>query len=358
MKAFHKTPGSHPVHSTPPGTGTFSSRAITLVAILVTTAVILVMLELGARQVVPSGTPLERARAVITAEGLPALADLFEPDPERFWKLRSSLRQYRVQGTIEGYPIDFTVSTDNKGRRVTPMSDDPGAPVVWTLGDSATFGLGVDDDQAWPARLALMALDQQQPLNVFNYGVPGYTAWQGLQQLRQLLETDSPPDFLVAGFWANDKATWTGRSDVETARLLARAGSPMAWINRLALLKLWAERSPVRHATGNARPRLSEQEFTDCLGQIIHLCRQYHVHVALLVWPSRPQVEERQRDLYGYQRLVENTALEEGCSLINPAQRFIAAGKNCFVDNFHGNAEGCRLAAEEAWAWLSTNLEK
>jgi len=330
-----------------------------VLGILLVTAGMLTLAEITVRWLM--GAPasmLDQAKTVITAAGLPALTDLFEPDPVLFWKLRPNLRSVRIQGTLEGYPLDFTVSTDSQGRRITSLSEASGAPVLWALGDSSTFGLGVENDETWPAWLNRIAGDHQQTLNVINYGVPGYTAWQGLRQLEQLLTTEPPPDFLVAGFWANDKAVWMGRSDPETARMLRPAWFPIDWIQHLALFRLLQKTFPAAAGRASHRPRLNEREFTTCLKELVYCCQRNHITVALLVWPSRIQVEERQRELYGYQRLVQNTADDVGCYLINPAGAFMAFGADCFVDNFHGSALGCRLTAEAVWVWVSATLNR
>lgn len=331
-------------------------RVLTGAAVVLGALGILIVLEAAARWVMPiPASPLDQARHVITAAGLPALADLFEPDDQLFWRLRPNLQAVRVRGTLEGYPLDFTVSTDRCGRRITPRTEGQNIPTVWALGDSATFGLGVEDEDTWPAWLHRIAAAHDQPIQVFNYGTPGYTAWQGLRQLELLLTTDTAPDVLVAGFWANDQAVWAGRSDAETARWLASRSFPGSWIHRLALFRLLEPVFPDSPVQAD-RPRLNAAEFTACLDQMARLCREQHIVLALLVWPSRIQVLEHQRELHGYQRLVQNTAASSGCFLIDPAAAFMSRGTACFVDNYHGSALGCRLTGEVIWEWLSRIL--
>jgi hypothetical protein len=74
------------------------------------------------------------------------------------------------------------------------------------LGDSVTFGTGVDRQQAYPARLQ-EALEPrvQRPVEVINAGVPGYTPFNQLQYYRSTgrkLEAD----MVVVGFCMNDIA--------------------------------------------------------------------------------------------------------------------------------------------------------
>lgn len=48
----------------------------------------------------------------------------------------------------------FFVRTNAAGFRGPPLDDPPTRPRVLCLGDSVTFGWGVEDDESWPARLA------------------------------------------------------------------------------------------------------------------------------------------------------------------------------------------------------------
>lgn len=48
----------------------------------------------------------------------------------------------------------FSVTTNADGFRGPPLDTPPARPRVLCLGDSVTFGWGVEDDESWPARLA------------------------------------------------------------------------------------------------------------------------------------------------------------------------------------------------------------
>ncbi|MEM7203692.1 MAG: GDSL-type esterase/lipase family protein [Planctomycetota bacterium] len=58
---------------------------------------------------------------------------------------------------------------------------DPEALRIAVFGDSVSFGFGVADDEAWPARLRelLAAKAGTRPVQLRNYAVPGYTTTQG-----------------------------------------------------------------------------------------------------------------------------------------------------------------------------------
>jgi lysophospholipase L1-like esterase len=313
-------------------------------------------LEGLARLFVPAPpTLMGEARTAITAQGLPALAPLLDPDPALFWRLKPDLLRVPVAGRIGSYPIRFNVSTDSRGFRAGAVSPAPGARRLLVLGDSASFGLGVEDAEAWPAKLGgLLAQEGAPPgWEIINAAVPGYTAYQGLQFLKTRGDA-LRPGMVVAEFWANDKADWSSRSDMEHADMMRRQAlllnSRLAW----AMNRFRARFSDAEEKKPAGRSRLSEKEFTDTLAAIAAWGRERGVPVMFLVWPSRRQVEERQDKLYGYQELVAQTAKQSGALLADPAPAFIAAGGDLFVDEFHGSARGCALAAEAVRGVLET----
>ena len=75
-------------------------------------------------------------------------------------------------------------------------------PLVIFLGDSLTAGLGLAEEQAYPARVAARLTARGTPIRVINAGVSGDTSAGGLARLDWLL--GQHPDVLVVGLGAND----------------------------------------------------------------------------------------------------------------------------------------------------------
>jgi acyl-CoA thioesterase I len=76
------------------------------------------------------------------------------------------------------------------------------APVVVFLGDSLTAGLGLDENQAYPAVVEQELREDGTPVRVVNAGVSGDTTAGGLSRLPWLLKQS--PDVLVVALGAND----------------------------------------------------------------------------------------------------------------------------------------------------------
>jgi lysophospholipase L1-like esterase len=101
------------------------------------------------------------------------------------------------------------------------------------VGDSWTFGMNVDQNQTYPARLAADMADavQGKRVEVLNFGVLGYSSFQGLQLLkRRVLETE--PDVVAIGFGMNDSEV-AGYRD----RDMLGSASPTRWRQSLELVK-------------------------------------------------------------------------------------------------------------------------
>lgn len=78
----------------------------------------------------------------------------------------------------------------------------PNTPLVVFLGDSLTAGLGLDEDQAYPAVLERELEDEGLPVRILNAGVSGDTTAGGLSRIGWLL--GQKPDVVVVALGAND----------------------------------------------------------------------------------------------------------------------------------------------------------
>ena len=81
----------------------------------------------------------------------------------------------------------------------------PGSIRIACIGDSWTFGMNVDEDRTYPSRLLARLRDAQPDRNVevMNFGVLGYSSFQGVQLLKSRV-LPLAPDVLVIGFGMND----------------------------------------------------------------------------------------------------------------------------------------------------------
>jgi lysophospholipase L1-like esterase len=100
---------------------------------------------------------------------------------------------------------DVRINSDGYRGEEMSAAPPPSTVRIACVGDSWTFGMPVGQDQTYPSRVAAW-LRQEQPAaryEVENFGVLGYSSFQGLQLLRTRV-LDFHPDIVVIGFGMND----------------------------------------------------------------------------------------------------------------------------------------------------------
>src|SRR6266567_4419734 len=151
----------------------------------------------------------------LVAAALPCLAAelilrLLSPPPDTpglYAKLSSEMEwsgRPHGQGLQRGVPVSF----NRFGLRDRERSMEPsqGTVRILALGDSVTFGLGVAEEDAYPRMTETLLnsrTDGRPPVEVLNFGIPGYNTVQELAQLREL-GLAFHPQLVVVGFLYND----------------------------------------------------------------------------------------------------------------------------------------------------------
>lgn len=134
---------------------------------------------------------LEVLARALAPPAIPSLA-LFRSTPEIGYELRPGHRDVGPRGEA--------IRIDSSGFRGAGSDDALGAERVLVLGDSFVFGLGVEEEQTFPA-----ALERELggAVRVLNAGVPGYNLLQSVARL-ELLSAQLEPRVIVLGFLEND----------------------------------------------------------------------------------------------------------------------------------------------------------
>jgi len=309
----------------------------------------LLVLELLARIVFAApGVDLHREHEeVITVLGLPGLNETMESDPDLFWRLKPELREFPVTGSIRDNSIDFRVSTHD-GLRSTERLSPKGSLRIVALGDSTTFGLGVEDEKTWPAVLETLLRARGIDVDVVNAGVPGYTSFQGRRfMLKSGLALE--PDLVIVTFGFNDASFWGSRSDAETASLL----EPRGWERPLRHSRLYnGIRQLLRPRDNTAEtppepesPRLTEQEFYLEMQELVRDIRAQDAEVVFVIWPYLRQLLGQTTEPWKYQKVTHLLAAAEHVPTVDLVEPFIRADAP-LLDHVHANEDGCRVAAE------------
>lgn len=151
---------------------------------------------------------------------------IYVPDPYLWHKSVPG-----IDRTITGHPdYDFHVQTNALGYDGIGFRDDginDASPII-ALGDSFTWGDGIDNDKIWVERL-----EAESGRDVVNLGMSGY----GSQQILRLLQTYGlplKPRLILWGFFPNDfndSGHFAWRE--ETGRLAKQAPEPKPWTETL-----------------------------------------------------------------------------------------------------------------------------
>jgi lysophospholipase L1-like esterase len=149
--------------------------------------------------------------------------DLYEWDRFLFYRLRPKANVELLDPFAPPDAIErsrWSVQTNASGFRGPDfeLAKRPGTIRVLALGDSSTFGWGVEHFETYPQRLAAALAERlgrpRDEIEVLNLGVPGYSSFQGrvlLERVALALE----PDVIVWSYLSNDGAV-TGASDAAT----------------------------------------------------------------------------------------------------------------------------------------------
>jgi lysophospholipase L1-like esterase len=336
--------------------GRLRKRAAQL-GIIAATTVLLVELGLRAYLLHHFGGP-----ALVTPRS-PALESINRFDPETSWVLRAHVQDYPVtEAPLPGdayFPTrHFSVSTDALGLRRVPARQDGAGSTVLALGDSTTFGLGVEDGEAWPAQLqGLLNARAPGQWAVHNGGVTGYSLLQSERVLQRLAPRLRPRAVVLTA--GSNEATQSAVPDRHVFALCTSMtriiGVPTTWTFLRHALYPFLSQPETAHP-----PRVSVGEHGDALRRIHAFCREAGIHLVLLRWPWRDQTA-RAKDggavgdnwpQLAYQQALLDFSGQPGVSVVDLLPHFAAQPEDLFYDAVHVLPPGNRVVADAVAAAL------
>ena len=263
---------------------------------------------------------------------------------------------------------DHPMRTNSLGLRDREITPQPAAGTlrVLALGDSQTFGAGLDQSDTWPKQLERMLDSAEHRWEVLNAGIPGTDTWQHEILLRRLLDT-LHPHAVVLALYVNDvvprhdprNVDASGLSNTSSKRLayLLKRSSVVTWTYYRLFLP-WHARGFTRGSTAEdtvlAGPNddLAERAWSQVehsFAVMKQLCDARGVMMLVAVLPRRDQVSGNQPGR-AYNERARAVAKAHGIETLDLLPDLSAAyrvkGNALFIPwDGHNSAEANRVIA-------------
>jgi lysophospholipase L1-like esterase len=227
-----------------------------------------------------------RYRGRITAQG----------NPENLIHRASAIAglAYELVPGVDRSEFGYHVVTNHHGLRSPPttVTRSPGVLRIAAVGDSLTFGIGVDNDSTWPrvVERTLAAVLEPQGLHceVINFGVTGYSSNDEAKLIEGRVLAFAP-DLIVIGYYLNDP-------EYEPIQQLHRLFHEPLWWEHSHLLRLLSMQQrlwDLRHAGGGDLFRMLHlvdrpqwKSVLHAFEEIHRSCAAKHVPVLVAVLPT------------------------------------------------------------------------
>ena len=121
-------------------------------------------------------------------------SDYYRPDPELGWVPRAN-----IEGDYIRFPASFKTNSEGLRDREYERKKPAHVTRIVVVGDSHTWGYGVNDDEIYSEKLESMLADSE----VVNLGVTAYSLWQEVGYFERT-GLDYDPDVMIVGFTQND----------------------------------------------------------------------------------------------------------------------------------------------------------
>ncbi|MGQ0552922.1 MAG: SGNH/GDSL hydrolase family protein [Planctomycetota bacterium] len=271
-----------------------------------------------------------------------------------------------------GFPLDINAYGLRDPRELT-LPKPAGTYRLVCLGDSFTFGVEVPHEHVTAQVLerSLTARLPTRKVEVWNAGVSGYNSCQERLWLKYYgwaLE----PDLVTVGFVMNDAIPHVTTAPREFPGRAWMLRFPLYHWMRWHVVQKWKllgedpEAKSVREKverhrgiietrpTGSLISKQYWDEAMACLAELARECKARGVPVALIVYPTLPQMKAPQ-PLPEAQELLRATAAAEGMILVDLLLPFAAAGEAALLesDKSHPSPLGHEIAARELEAALA-----
>lgn len=304
------------------------SKRTNLLLLLCGIAAAIVIVVEGARLLPVAG----RIIPVLDANAF-NMGDITRHDLATFWRLDPDISEInRPIPGVENPQWEFR--TNSIGLRGGEITKKGGRVRILALGDSTTFGIGVNEEETWPAKL--QAALGAEFVEVINAGTPGCTSFQGLCfLLTQGFEFQ--PDLVIVTYAFNDMRE-APFNDIEAAL-------SNLWTTGFSQRQLVQGMDATAKEDTRHRRRLTEGEFLDAMIEIGMASRRKGAEVLYLSWPYEYAITHGVNP-EDYWNLFPYLSDATKAPYIDLVEVFKNAEERPYLDDIHANKSGCELVAQ------------
>ena len=335
---------------------------------------------------------------VVVAAAVPCIAmeawlrlQAAPPDtPELFVRQASAvewLGRPNASGLHSGVPVAFNELGVRDRSRAAKAP--PGTARILALGDSVTFGMGVRFEHTYPAQTEqLLNAALARPVEVLNFGIPGYNTLHQLAQLRSL-GLAFKPDVVLVGFLYNDVELSSRQQEAlaaapaapsasaafprnvlsainEGVRTLKQNSLFFAWLTPRLGLALRPLGFKNLGQVGEFRDQYAEgspnwRRMREALLEMKALGAEHDFQLAVMVIPAMARFTEAGYPLRDYHRAVTAFCREHGIPVLDLLPAFWGRDGSSFwisPTDGHPDAEAHRIMAEALAPFLEPLVRK
>lgn len=271
-----------------------------------------------------------------------------------------------------GYEKGAYVKISSQGLRdhEYPLQKPPNTYRIIVLGDSTTFGTGVQMEERYPKRLEglLDAGSSRQRYEVLNFGIPGAETHHEVATFEQKALAYKP-DLLILGYFLNDIVPPFEATVLNDGSAAAKTlGSAKTQLKKLFAVRFLLEK--VDLAFNLERTVLAREERTTTsysqhiigmystgdywegnrrrLLQLVRLSRENNARILVTVLPFETQVRSTSTSALRPQSILRDFGEAEQIPVVDLIPALSRASGKLYVDgdNIHLNAKGHSVAAD------------
>ena len=286
--------------------------------------------------------------------------EIYKKDADLFWRFRENITTRSKQFSYLTYQIN------SAGYRGPEFEREKNGYRILALGNSCTFGWGVEEEQTWVRQLdrILGSRLNNDRYEVINAGVPGYSSHQGRIAFAKKLAVLKPDMVLVMFGWNDHWAAGKGITDKEQQM---PGGLILGLQNFFSKMKLYQlmrkvilsaseKQEFVALGENTGKQRVSLQEYYLNLACIAHTARKNGAHPVFMIPPvadpvnyfkgATSQLHQIHR---AYQEQMRLLARQDNIPLIDlqaEFERYDNLYTDAYGDPTHFNERGHRVTAE------------